>query len=841
MDRSVLWKWLVLAIATVFSIVIVTPPAEKITLGLDLKGGTSFTVQVDREKLAEKLSLEQPNASAESIKRQVDNILKDADSRTLQVLRNRIDALGLNEPVITAGKDHRIQIQLPGVDEAKRQEAERSIKSAAYLSFRLVHKNNAKLVSDLFAKGLAPEGYEIADGNAYRRTKDYPTVSQAPGYDIRLARFQTPSVAYSLLLERKQLKSGEEVYEPCYVSNREQLSGGALKHAEVQRDPMNGQVQVTLQFNSDGARQFAKVTSEYCLNGTKNAGAPSGRQLAIILDDRLYSAPVLNEPIPNGNAVISGSFSWAEGVELRNTLNAGALPAPIKIIETRSVSPTLGQDSINSGIRASVIGLTLVMAFMLMYYVYCGVIADVALLLNIVLWPLGIVIAAGVFSIFARDAAASGSMVKLPTLTLPGIAGFILSIGMAVDANVLIFERIREEFRLGKSARASINAGYDRAFLAIFDSNITTLLTAAILFALGSGPVRGYAVTLAGGIIVSMFTALVVTRLVFNLFTPEARTKPYRMMQWFKFEKVDFVKFGKPAIISSAVIILASCALFAVRAVRNPASVMAVDFTGGVAINYTFEQKPDMEQVRTAALSTGVTDVTPQFMKDAATEILQIKTSTLSVADQSASAAILKALNEKIPNSKFALQSEDAVGSQVGDDLKRDVCWSVGLAFVMIVAYISIRFQFGFGLGAIAALIHDVFITFGLYTLTGSQVSLTVVAALLTIIGYSVNDTIVIFDRIRETLKSNPSGSFKEICNQAVNVTMGRTVLTTLSTLLAVSSLLIFGGGAIRDFALTLFIGMIAGTYSTIFIATPVMLWWYKGKTPVLAAKQKQL
>ncbi len=846
MDRNTMLKWLALAIMTVFSIVIVTPFKDKIRLGLDLSGGTSFTVQIDEDKLKEQRRLDQPDDTPAQIEQYVKDVLKDADARTLEVLRNRIDGLGLNEPVITGGQNHRIQIQLPGVDDEQRVAAENSIKSAAFLTFRLVHRDNSKLVGDIFAKGLAPEGYAIADGNTYRRVEDYKKVSADPEYAFRLARFQQQSVNYTFMLEEvRRRDSSETLYRPYFVQNKNLLTGSALHRANVETDSMTGEVRVGLKFKTAGAQEFAKITAEYAPRGTKNAKSDVGRQLAIVLDDKLYSAPAINEPIPSGSASISGAFSYKEGVELCNILNAGALPAPIKIIETRAVSPTLGKDAIASGIQASIIGVVLVLVFMLIYYTYCGLVANIALCLNMILWPLGMVLAAGIMGVFVRDTGSSGgSLIQLPVLTLPGIAGFVLTIGMAVDANVLIFERMREEFRLGKSARVAVNAGYDRAFLAIFDSNITTLLTACVLFAFGSGPIRGYAISLAGGLIMSMFTALVVTRLIFNAFTPEARTKPYAMMQWFKFNKVPFITYGKYAGYASLVIIVITLGIFTARAVKSPASVMAVDFTGGIAVNFTYDKnaRADEEAVRKAALSTGISDATIQYQTslDISTPgLLQIKTSDVKIGDQDVSEVLLKALNEQIPESKFVRESQDVVGSQIGKDLKRDVMISVLLSLVIMIVYISIRFEFGFGLGAIVALTHDVLITFGIYSLTGSQLSLTVVAALLTIIGYSINDTIVIFDRIREMMKKDLNVRFADLCNTAINDTMSRTVLTTVLTLLTVTSLLIFGGGAIQDFALTLFIGMLAGTYSTIFIATPVMLWWYKGKRPAIGSTKK--
>ncbi|MBO7182319.1 MAG: protein translocase subunit SecF, partial [Kiritimatiellae bacterium] len=511
--------------------------------------------------------------------------------------------------------------------------------------------------------------------------------------------------------------------------------------------------------------------------------------------------------------------------------------------ETRSVSPSLGEEAISKGTLSAVIGVSAVFIFMLFYYLCCGLVADIALLLNIILWPAGMIIASGLMSVFISDGTGSTSLGQLPVLTLPGIAGLVLSVGMAVDANVLIFERIREEFRLGKTVKSAVAAGYDRAFLAIFDSNLTTLITGVILFIFGSGPIRGFAVTLCGGIIISMFTALVVTRLIFNLIAKDT-TKPFVMRQWVKDTiDFDFLRWAKPAIIASASVIVITLSIFLVRGIKNPASVMAVDFTGGVALIYEATDKDgnvvalDTEKVRSVVAATGVTDQTVQntIGENGKTQTL-VKTSTVSLpvqGQEEASATVIEAaLDVAYPEYKVKLESKDLVGSQIGSELKRDAFWSVVVSLICIIVYVSFRFQFGFALGGVVALAHDALITLGIYTFCGNQVSLTTVAALLTIVGYSINDTIVVFDRIREEMVRDEETPFPVLVRKALNQTLSRTVLTTLSTLLPVCALYFFGGAAMHDFAFALFVGMIVGTYSTLFIAPAVMLAWYRGKRP---------
>ncbi len=779
-----------------------------------------------------------PNRPIAEIEAEIATIMKDADARTVEVLRNRIDTLGVNEPLIAAGKDHRILIQLPGDDEEKRKMAEDSIKAAAFLQFRLVHKDNAQLVDNLFLSGKAPEGYVIVageNGKYYSRAEDYKKLSRDPGYARRLAAFAQPDPSYVFMLQPEKLRDGREVYTPCFVRIRSEMTGENLKRAEIERDPMTGEVHVSLTFKPRGANDFAKITSYYAPGGLRNKDSQVGRQLAIVLDNTLYSAPVIREPIPSGRASISGNFNMADAAVLRNILNAGALPAPVKILEKRTIDASLGKDAINSGVRAAVIGGVLVAIFMLVYYTYCGLIANIALLANLILLPAAMILVAGIFSFFVRDTGVSAkNMLALPVLTMPGIAGIVLTLGMAVDANVLIYERMREEFKAGKSVRAAIAAGYDRAFLAIFDSNLTTFLIGVILFIFGSGPIRGFAITLSAGIVVSMYTALVVTRMIFESTVSPTRVKPYRMLQLIPNTRIDFLAKRQVAITFSVAAIVLTMAIFAVRLKQNPRRVMAVDFTGGTVLSYAFDRSPAIEKLREALQAAGIDDAIIQTQGDieGGDKVLLVKTGKESIDGVAVAKSATDALRSTFPDSGLRLSGEELIGSQIGKDLRSDAFWAVLLALGVMVVYITVRFEFGFALGALVALAHDVLITLGIFSLLDRQVSLTVVACLMTIVGYSVNDTIVIFDRIREDMKLDQRTSFRELCNLSINQTLSRTLLTSLTTLLAAGALFLFGGGAINDFALCMLIGIVAGVYSTIFIATPVMLAWYKHRRP---------
>ena len=437
---------------------------------------------------------------------------------------------------------------------------------------------------------------------------------------------------------------------------------------------------------------------------------------------------------------------------------------------------------------------------------------------------------------------------QLPVLTMPGIAGLVLSLGMAVDANVLIFERIREEFLAKKAAGEAIKNGYGRAFTAIFDSNLTTIITGVILFVVGTGPVRGFAITLTAGVVISMFTAVVVTRLVFDHCVDPNRTKPFKMMCFFKNPKYDFMKVTKFTVGGAFGIIAVSLLIFAIRFVNNKADVLSVDLTGGTSIVYNFKQdaKPSESEVR-KALNDFDNAAVIQFQTGVGDSTLLVKTGETAetakgqaLENKDVGAHVTKLLQSAFPAAEFKAASVDEVGSMVGADLKRSGTQAVLFSLLAILVYVGFRFQFGFGLGALVALAHDALISIGLFSLCGRQISLIVITAVLTIIGYSVNDTVVVFDRIREMLRHDKKLSFYDLCNAAVNSCLSRTVITSVTTLFAILALFAFGDGSIFDFALIMLIGVIAGTFSSVFIATPIMYWWYKGKRPAFEGEAEK-
>lgn len=831
-----MWKWLALAFIAVISIYICNPPAEKFRFGLDLKGGTSFTLGVDTEKLAETIVAANPaiTNTPGAVEAKIQETLKGCDDRIIQVIRRRVDAMGTNEPVIQGMKDHRLLVQLPGVDEEVRKAAKASLQSAAFLEFRLTHPKNDQLVAKVLGKDIAPEGY-VKSGNGYARAENWAEVSKKPGYAARLAAWESPDARYRFMLE----DNGDGTYSPNFVSRKVELTGESLVSAAVQRDATSGQLSIGFKLNAEGGRIFSTLTRNYKARGPKNP-TDRGRQLAIILDDALISAPVINSEI-GSQGEITGRFDAKSAQKLAAELNAGALPAPLKILAETSVSPTVGVDAKNDGIIAAALGFALVALFMFYYYWYTGLVADIALFLDVALLPTALVFVANLLGVFAHDPSmGGGGSMQLPVLTMPGIAGLVLSLGMAVDANVLIFERIREEFQAGRNAGDAIKNGYGRAFTAIFDSNLTTIITGIILFIVGTGPVRGFAIMLTAGVVVSMFTAVVVTRIILDQMVKADRTKPFKMRQFFKKPHFDFLKVSKYTVGVSFALVVLTMAIFFVRGLTNRASVLAVDLTGGTSIVYNLNQaaKPSVAAIR-GVLDSFDNATVIQYQEGVGSTTLLVKTGETAETKKGAAlehkdvgAHVTKLLQAAFPDAQFATASVDEVGSMVGADLKESGTYATIFSLLAIMIYVGFRFQFGFGLAALVALAHDALIALGIFSLCGRQVSLIVVTALLTIIGYSVNDTVVVFDRIRERLRSDKRLAFRDLCNEAINSCLSRTVITSVTTLFAVLALFAFGDGSIFDFALVMLIGILAGTYSSIFIATPIMVWWYRGKRP---------
>ena len=924
MKTNLWWKWLLIAVLVLASIVFTYPASDwvdeegkthlgKIRLGLDLKGGYSFTVSLDEEDLRQKILEDHPDFSEDQVTAEVAAYRAVANENAVETIRNRVDSLGTAEPVITMDKGSgRIYVQIPGATEEQRALAERNIRAAALMQFFLVSKDSAEKAHRIFDKGLVPPGFRVATFKDKHGDSCFVRDKEAGDVDYRRLRAfgQDEGITgykeFFMLEKDKAPNSDTEIYRPIFVRNRAEMTARNLS-ASVENDYFNLPV-ISLRFDAKDAEEFARITRQH--NALDH---PPGRQLAIVLDDLVYSAPVLREAITGGAAQISGSFTFDEANFLKNILNAGSMPARLKFEGQNFVHPTLGQDSIASAKTAIWVGVVAVLLFMAFYYRAMGLVADLALVLNFVLLPLCAIFASNLLSQFASDATVSGGHVlDLPVLTLPGIAGLLLSVGMAVDANVLIFERTREELDAKRPTYASVMAGYDRAFSAIFDGNLTTVITGVILFVVGSGLIRGFAVTLVAGILASMFTALVVTKCVFQSAVKNPTSWKPRMMQAVSPAlNVPFIAKSRKFTLGAVALIVVTLAVTIVRGVSDPKSVFGIDFTGGTRIDFelvaaeapadTVAEAAPAEAAAEAApaeavAETATNDVPAEAVAEAATNAVPAEAVAqadsvpevpasgpapdfAALADNPAfSAAIRKAaqtsagiddaslqfqqdssgnwflnvktvkisntlttdLNEALNAAtesgldqvRFRLIGSEEIGSQIGEGLKRSAFWAIALATLAMLLYVGFRFELGFGLGAIVALVHDVLLTIGVFSCLGFQINLTIVAALLTIVGYGVNDTIVLFDRVREELRRDQKSSFPDLVNRCINRTLSRTVLTSLTTILPVAALLIFCSGDIRGFAACMLIGLIVSTFSSIFIASPVTLAFYRQKRP---------
>jgi SecD/SecF fusion protein len=694
---------------------------------------------------------------------------KDTVNQAVEVIRKRVDQFGVSEPVITPEGNDRILVQIPGLDAAQTEQARKQLEQVAKLEFRLVKPGSAGLIRQIDSGEMPiPPGYEIKEGH-----------EEQPDGKIKLVG--------RYLVKRTADISGEHV-----------TSAHAFFTTEYG---------VSLSLDSVGADQFFQLTREANEENT---------QLAILLDGDVVCAPGVTQPggIAGGNAQITGNFDELRARNLASVLQ-NPLRTPVHIEEERSVSSTLGKDSIWSGVYAGLGGLALVLLFVILYYQFAGLVAVLGLVVNIVLLF-------GIMCMFNF------------VLTLPGIAGIILTIGLAVDANVLIYERLREEMAAGKALGAAIEAAYNKAFTVIFDANATTLITAAILFWKSSGPVRGFAVTLTVGIIASVFSAMIVTRTVFGWAMGAGWIKRITMLHLINPAKqIDFMSKRRLWIAISITVIVGSMAGFAWRGSKN----FGIDFRGGDLLTLTSAQAVNEPDVRKVLSPLGMEEVIQKSHATTANgnDFLTIR------SPANTSQRIVDMLMKTMPQAGFKVVGQDTVGSVVGKELATTSLWAFALAVLGIVIYVTFRFEFSFAVGAIVALFHDVLITVGVFAICGHELSLIMVGAILTIAGYSINDTIVVYDRIREGLHSGRRGTIQEIMNASINETLSRTLLTSGCTLLSVLALFLFGGSVLRDFAFAILIGVVVGTYSSIFIASPIVLWWStRGKGAGLRSEVKR-
>src|SRR5438046_527842 len=691
-------------------------------------------------------------------------ITKGMLDQAVEVIRKRIDVFGVSEPIISPVGADRILVQIPGLDTAKIQEARDQLSRVAKLEFRLVYPDNGERLREIDAgKQVIPPEFRI---------ETYKQQHQAEG--------EKP-VEERLLIKKKADLSGDRV------------SGAG---ASYERDGW----MVHLRFDSEGAKQFGNITA-----------ANVHHRFAIVLDGVMQSAPVIQDAIYGGDAQITGRFTEEEARGLASVLE-NPLQTPVSIEEERSVSPTLGLDSIRASILAGLVGLIITLVCVAIYYKIPGLIADLALIINLILLM-------GALTMFHF------------VLTLPGIAGIILTIGLSVDANVRIYERLREEMALGKSLKVAINTAYEKAFSSIFDANVTTLITAAILFWKASGPVKGFAIALTLGIFASLFTALIVCRNCLGWLVDTGRLKRISMLHLISSQNINFLGKGFIACMCSLALILAAATSFYLKGEKN----FGVDFRGGDLITLSAPGKIDIGQVRGALQPIALSDASIEGSRRVGRSYITIRT-PLNTSDK-----VEKQVMQTLPSSGFRVEGSERVGALVGGELAKNSLIALGLGILGILIFVTFRFELAFAVGAIVALLHDVLMTVGVFALFGRELTLTIVGAVLTVAGYSINDTIVVYDRIREGLASGRRGTIEEIMNSSINQTLSRTILTSTVTLIPILCLSVFGGAVLRDLSLAIIIGVVVGTYSSIFIASPIVLWWSRARGGGAAALRREV
>ena len=812
---------------------------------------------------------------------------ESAIANSFNVLRNRIDRFGVTQPNIQQlGNSGRILIELPGVKEPER--VRKLLQGTASLEFWATYENSeiypflqeanetlagllaeengqaqtaveqtkdAGAAEDILSEEINAAEEESADDEAFRKANPLFAALQPAVYNGRLAggacigyASYADTAKINTWLHMPQIQSlfpaefkamwtvkpsqafpGGNIYELVAIRSTSRdgkapLDGGVVTDARVQYGNSGGNPEVSMSMNAEGANIWARMTKDNI-----------GRQIAIVLDGMVYSYPVVNTEITGGSSSITGNFDLEEAEDLANVLKSGKLPAPATIIQEQIVGPSLGSESINAGLISFAIAFLLVLIYMFAFYHGAGLIADAALLCNVLLLL--------------------GSLVSFgAVLTLPGIAGLVLTLGMAVDANVIIYERIKEEIRAGKGLSKAVADGYSNAYSAIIDGQVTTILTGIVLFVFGSGPVQGFATTLIIGIITSVLTSIFISRIIIDDRLAKGKNITFSnkfTRNFLQNTTVDFLSKRKFTYVLSGVIVVASILSICIKGFTY-----GVDFTGGRTFVVRFDQPVQAEEVRDAAVATfdGAVEV-KQFGGESQMKI----TTQYKVEDESTEAdaeveemlynSLKGFFKEDITFDEFrstlenpnGIISSDKVGPTMANDMKRAAIIAVIIALFVIFAYIAVRFKnWTWGLGGVVGLAHTAIIVIGFFSFFSGilpftlDVDQTFIAAILTIIGYAINDTVVIFDRIREYKTLHPKMDFRINANQALNSTLSRTMNTSLTTLIVMIAIAIFGGEVIRGMAVALCLGIAIGTYASIFIATPIMY------DTTMAVKKKQ-
>lgn len=672
-------------------------------------------------------------------------------AHAIEIIGQRIDKYGVAEPIIRPVGANRIEIQLPALNLRENPELIDQIKKPARLDFRVVHTS------------LRPG----------------PGIETPAGYEV-------------LALDDND--GAGQTREELFVRRIPEMSGDMVAEAQAQPS-LNGRSVVQMRLTAEGAARFAELTERIA-----RQGAGSGR-LAIVLDGKLQSAPLVHETIDTGLAMISGGrMTDREALDLANVLN-NPLTLPLTVKEQHEVGPSLAQTAVTSGVRAAVIGTALVIAFMITFYAASGVVAVASLSFNLLI-------------IFGAMAAVG------TTLTLPGLAGIVLTIGMAVDANILVFERTREELAAGSEPASANQVGYRKALTTILDAHFVQLIICAIMISLGTGPVRGFGVTLLIGVLSTLFSVLLTAHVLMGLLLESGTLKTLTLRRLIGDLRVDFVKHGKAAFIASWLLVAAASGFVVHKGER----IYGIDFTGGETVSVRFDgQPPSVEAMRVAVDATGVRDVHLSMVAVPGGD-----RGMVFETPEGRASAVLAAIQRAFPEAGAEIIGRDHIGAAVGRETQLKALLAVGVSMLVILLYMALRFEVGYGIGAMASTLHDLLMTIGIFVLSGRQFNAPMVAALLCIAGYSINETVVVFDRIREELKENP-GSLREVVNAAIRKVFARTIMTASTTFLAALALFVFGGGMLRDISFTFLVGIIVSTFSAIFIAAQVFYWWYRG------------
>jgi SecD/SecF fusion protein len=819
------WKtvliWLIVAIGALFAAPnLYSPevraslpaalPDRPMTLGLDLQGGSHLLLQIDRDAL---------------VRERLETLRDDAR----RILRD--EQVGYTNLVIDGQRGVTLQLTDPQETEVAQEALSTLADPVSGGLFGATAVNEVELAIENgkdVALTLSDDGIRLRLASAVtqsievigRRVNELgttePTIQrqgtdrilvQVPGLDDpqrlkdilgKTAKLTFQFVDRTMPVEEavagrppagtSVLYSQDDPPVPYIVENRAIVSGENLADAQAGYDQRTSEPIVTFRFDTKGAQRFGQATQQGV-----------GREFAIVLDNQVISAPVIREPILGGSGQISGSFTVEGANDLAVLLRAGALPADLTIIEERTVGPGLGQDSINAGVFASIIASILVVVFMLVAYGLLGLIANIALIANVTL----------IIAVLSALGA---------TLTLPGIAGIVLTVGMAVDSNVIIYERVREERRMGRSFIQAMDEGFQRGMATVVDANLTTLIAAVVLFFLGSGPVKGFAVTLAIGIITTVFSAFTLTRWLVAIWIRRSKPKdlPWGLKLVPDNTKIGFMRMRNWAFAFS---ILTTLATFAVLAVKD--LNYGIDFSGGAMIEVQAKSgTADISAIRGALSELNFGDVQVQEFGNPRDVLIRVETPS---GDERAAQDVVTLARGALEEA-HDIRRVEVVGPTVSGELTRNGIIGVGVAMLLILVYIWVRFEWQFAVGAVLATAHDVIMTVGLFAFTGLEFNLTSIAAVLTIMGYSINDTVVVYDRVRENLRKYKKMPITELLDLSVNQTLSRTFLTGLTTLFALMALWLFGGEVIRAFVFAMIFGIVIGTYSSIFVAGPLLI-----------------